>query len=605
MTGLKEREFAVATTSTHEPVKWPDDTRVVNPGVVDRLAGKLKIRVPKTVLEWLLAPAEMEAIVAAARDFPEGSFFDGALQALGIALDCTDADRRRIPGRGPALLVANHPFGLLEGLLLGALVSRIREDYRFIANSLLASVPEIGRRVIPADPFGARESVQQNSVSVRQAQHWLEQGGVLITFPAGEVSNLHGIPPSVTDSEWSSRIIRLARRQGVPVVPVFTAGRNSIPFQLAGLVYPALRTALLCRELLNKRGRSVTVAVGTPIRAEQMTHFGTDRDLTEYLRERTYALAHRPAAMRAPGRQRATIAHETPAGALANNVAALPPEALVFAKGDYQAYVASAAELPRILPEIGRLREISFRAAGEGTGHARDLDRFDQHYRHLFLWKSTTREIVGGYRLAEVDRVLDEYGAEGLYTHTLFRFEPEFLERLRSGLELGRSFIRPEYQRSIHSLHYLWKAIGAYTQRSPRRYLFGPVSISDQYSEASRELIVEWFEQRMRARAVHPRRAFESRNLRHLASLARQAPDLDSLCELIADLERDGKEIPVLLRHYLNLGGEVLGFNVDREFSNVLDGLLLVDLEQGNAPALARYLGTKAQRAGTVVPALV
>jgi len=563
----------------------------VNPRPVDRISEKLKIRAPRPVLEWLLAPEGINRIVEAARETPE-TFFAGALKSIDVELACSEADRRRIPTKGPALLVCNHPFGMLEGLLLGALLERHREDYRFVAHTLLASIPEIAECILPVDPFSSRDSMRENVQSLRRAQQWLQQGGLLVTFPAGEVSNLQGMPPAVIDPAWNTRLFRIAKRQGVPVIPAFFHGRNSLTFQFAGLLYPAIRSALLCRELMNKRGGRFTLAVGTPIRPEQMGQFKTDRDLTEYVRDRAYALGHRGARATHRATSRQLIAPPQPTMVLEREISALPPEALVFAKGDYRGYVTTAAEIPEVLKEIGRLREISFRVAGEGSGLARDIDRFDQHYKHLFLWKASAREIAGGYRLAEVDRVLDQHGADGLYTHTLFRFEPEFLERLRPGLELGRSFIRPEYQRSVHPLHYLWKAIGAYLARDPRRYLFGPVSISEEYGEAARELIVAWFEERIRERVVRPRCAFRSRNLSHLGALARQARTLSDLCEVISDLESDGREIPVLLRHYLNLGGEVLGFNVDRGFSNALDGLLLLDVENGNSAVLSRYLGT-------------
>jgi putative hemolysin len=559
----------------------------VDASVTHGLSGKLRIRVPRPALEWLLATGQIARVAEAASRSPDAGFFAAALRELDIHYTCSDADLCRIPATGPALIVANHPFGMLEGLILGAMLDQIRPDYRFVANSLLQAIPNVANRIIPVDPFGG--AVRGNAQALRQAQRWLSDGGLLLTFPAGEVSNLHGMPPVVADGEWNTRLIRLARQASAPIVPVFFFGHNGMTFQLSGLVHPSLRTALLCRELLNKRGGRFRVAVGNPFRPDPAAP-QTDRDLTEYVREKTYALGYRERHVSVQNRARARLAEAQSSDVLDREIAALRPDALVFEKGDYRGYVVGACEIPRVLNEIGRLREIAFRAAGEGSGKALDLDRFDQHYRHLFLWKPSAREIVGGYRLAEVDRVLDEHGADGLYTHTLFRFERGFLERLRTGLELGRSFIRPEYQRSVHALHYLWKSIGAYLRRSPRRYLFGPVSISEEYGEAARELIVRWFEERLSHRVVRPRCRFRRRNLRHLPALAKRAKTFADLGELIGDLDGSGRDLPVLLRQYLNLGGEVLGFNVDREFSNALDGLLLLDLAKAT-PAISRYLG--------------
>lgn len=569
----------------------------MNSHAVDLFASKLNVAVPRTLLEWLLAVEEIGRVIAAGRDGSPEHFYDGALQALDVECTMSAADRKRIPAKGPALLVANHPFGMLEGLILGSLLREIRQDYRFVANSLLADIPEISGRVLSVDPFGNSSSIHENGHSLRKAYKFLKEGGLLITFPAGEVSNLQGMPPSIVDSCWNSRLLRLARRAGAPVVPAFFSGRNSLKFQFAGLLHPSLRTALLCRELVNKRGSRFTLAVGTPIQPDRQEDFPTDRELTDYVRERTYVLGHRglskKVALPWPKKQQSAIADAQPAAALEADIAALPNDALLFAKGDYAAYFANAPHMPHLLPEIGRLREISFRAVGEGTGMPADLDRFDRYYHHLFLWKKSSREVVGAYRVAEVDKILERMGPTGLYTHTLFRFDAGFLDKIRDGLELGRSFIRVEHQRSVHPLHYLWKAIGCYLARSPRRYLFGPVSISEDYSEAARELIVAYFDERRGEKQVHPRCAFRKRNLPHLQTLAQQARGLPDLCDLVGDLETDAKAIPVLLRHYLNLGGEVLGFNVDREFSNALDGLLLVDLEKGNS-VVDRYIGRAA-----------
>jgi putative hemolysin len=278
---------------SHKPVKRLRETDVVNSHAVDLFTRKLKLPVPAPLLEWVLAMEEISRIINAARADGADRFFDGALCAMDVSYCCTDADRRKIPSKGPALLVANHPFGMLEGLILGSLLSGIRPDFRFVANSLLADIPEIAARTLSVDPFGETTSIHGNCQALRQAWRWLQQGGMLVTFPAGEVSNLQGIPPAVQDSAWNSRLLRIARRTGAPVVPAFFSGRNGLMFQMAGLLHPAFRTALLCRELVNKRGGRFTLALGTPVRAESMARFATDRDLTDHVRARTYALGHR------------------------------------------------------------------------------------------------------------------------------------------------------------------------------------------------------------------------------------------------------------------------------------------------------------------------
>jgi putative hemolysin len=256
-----------------------------------------------------------------------------------------------------------------------------------------------------------------------------------------------------------------------------------------------------------------------------------------------------------------------------------------------------------VLGEIGRLREQTFRLAGEGTGRALDLDRFDEDYEHLFLWNAAREEIAGAYRVGETERLLARRGVGGLYTSTLFRFQADFFRRLGPALELGRSFVRPEYQRQFHPLLLLWKGIGQFIVRRPEcRRLFGPVSVSATYSRASRELMAAFLATRCGesplARLVEPRRPFRTRI--HMAGdvrrLAAMLPGLEDLCSLVEDLEPGRRPVPVLLRQYLNLGGRFLAFNVDARFAGVLDGLVLVDLLETNAKTRERHLGAAGAR---------
>jgi putative hemolysin len=423
----------------------------------------------------------------------------------------------------------------------------------------------------------------------------------LVIFPAGEVSSPHGMPPAIVDPEWNDRVLRLALAASAPVVPVHVSGRNSAAFQCAGFVHPMLRTALLNREMMNKRGLVVDVSVGRPIAPGRLKEVG-EEGLTEYVRKRTYLLAERHAHVRPPFLKRnirqERIADPVPAEKLASEVEALPASALLLRGSHYAVYIADAQSIPNILPEIGRLREVTFRSVGEGSGRAMDIDSFDSRYEHMFVWSEKKRELVGAYRIARVDDTLRRFGSGGLYTQRLFHLKPDFLHRVEKGLELGRSFVRQEYQRSLHPLYYLWKGIGAYLGRNPSyRFLFGPVSISNDYSRAARELIVQYFRGR-RAESeniVRARKPFRPRpfGARFLSELAGRIDGVDELSDFIADLEPDGKGVPVLLRHYLGLGAEVLEFNVDPAFANALDALIVVDLTRSNPATLEKYMGSE------------
>ena len=279
-------------------------------------------------------------------------------------------------------------------------------------------------------------------------------------------------------------------------------------------------------------------------------------------------------------------------------IESLPAACHLVRAGQYVVLVTAADQIPTTLLEIGRLREVTFRRAGEGTGQAIDLDPFDRHYGHLLIWNREKREVVGAYRLARTDEILRRMGPRGLYTSTLFHLHPNFYDAVCPALELGRSFVRPEYQKGYLPLLLLWKGLAHYVAANPRyRILFGPVSISKDYTPSSRALMTSYLRPRPGetdlAAYIKPRKRFRIRGLsgcdpRTFGSLL---SNLDDLSELVADLEADHKGIPILLQQYLNLGGQILEFSVDRKFSNVLDGLILVDLVKANQSKLERYMG--------------
>ncbi len=303
-------------------------------------------------------------------------------------------------------------------------------------------------------------------------------------------------------------------------------------------------------------------------------------------------------ASRASAAAAAPVIDEVPRAALEAEIGALPPDQRLVDRGRFHVYWARAGQIPRALQEIGRLRELTFRAVGEGTGRCADVDLFDAFYLHLFVWDAHAAAIVGAYRLGLVDEILARHGKRGLYTHSLFRFRTRMLESLSPAIELGRSFVRAEYQRSFAPLLLLWTGIGRFIEAAPRyAVLFGPVSISARYAPASRRLIVDYLSAHRAgtglARAVRPRRPFRAG-----ASTAAPNPiaapgTVEELSRRIAEIEQDGKGVPVLLRHYLELGGQLLGFNLDPHFSDTLDGLIMVDLREVEEAVMLRYMGKR------------
>lgn len=542
------------------------------------------------------------------------SFLNEVLDILGVTTQIAEREAVRIPATGPLMVVANHPFGAIEGLILARLLLEVRSDVKIMANYLVDCIPELRDLFIPVDPFGHRSAKEKNVRGLREALRWIRNGKTVAVFPAGAVSHLHVRKRTVTDPPWSPTVARLIRKAECPVLPVYFQGCNSVFFQVMGLLHPRLRTVMLPHEVTNKGGKPITVRIGRTVSFEKLAPMKSDAWMMEYLRLKTYALGVRTAGADArfedsSPRRRAHQGSGVPkpiggpveAGELVSEVDRLGCDRLLLESGAYQVFHAEAQRIPRLLQEIGRLREVTFREAGEGTGKAIDLDGFDRHYRHLFVWNRERRELVGAYRLGLTDHILQRFGKNGLYTSTLFTFKRPLLDLLNPALELGRSFVRPEYQRSYSPMLLLWKGIGHFVAQHPRYHLlFGPVSINSEYHALSRHLMMTF----LRTHRSLPRlsRFVRAKNLRRIAPplpwdsrrVCRALSDLEELAALISDIEATQTGLPILLKQYLKLGGRVLGFNVDPRFSNVLDALILVDLTQAKPEWLARYMGKEA-----------
>ena len=580
------------------------------PDIKDPLQKKLFSMVKGPIEHVLAFPRLNKAYAEVSRMRDKRPFPDKVLELLDVAYDLNDGDIAKLPVSGPAIVVANHPYGGIEGVILASILRSIRSDVKFMANSLLACIPEMRELLIGVNPFKQDGAVRQNFKPLRETLQWVAGGGMLVVFPAGEVSHFDLRKGTITDPAWSPTIARLIRRTEAPVLPIFFLGTNSPAFHMAGMVHPLLRTAMLPNELLNKGRRKIRVRVGDLIPFQKLAGIEQDAEMMEYLRMRTYILEHR--ALKADAISNRPVRRKIPAAimtrpiippqpplVLAEEVSRLAPSQTLAESGDHMVIQARAEQIPHVLLEIGRLREVTFRAVGEGTGNAVDLDGFDQTYLHLFIWNRGKHEVVGAYRIGLTDELAKQQGVRGIYTSTLFQYDGEFLKRLGPALELGRSFVRPEYQRSYAPLLLLWKGIGRYIVDNPHyRTLFGPVSITDEYQALSRQLIVRFLKMnRYRndmAELVKARRPVRIRPLKDWdmeIAMRCAKDDIEDISGLIASIESDRKGIPILLKQYLKLGGRIIGFNVDPAFGNVVDGLIMVDLAETEPKMLERYLG--------------
>lgn len=519
-----------------------------------------------------------------------------ALNALNVSMEVRSEDLARIPREGACIVVANHPHGGLDGLCLVSMLLGVRTDVKILANPFLLGIAELRDLFLEVDPFGGMQARSFNRQGVRAALKWLTQGGMLVIFPAGEVSSLDLGARQVRDPAWQPGAARLMRRSGARVLPIHIGGRNSNFFQISGLVNARLRTLFLVRELLKPKRLPIPIRVGRVIEASQLTHAEGDRNVTEYLRFRTYAVARRYVLADKPRGTPATVAPEGKRVLIAGQVAGLMPSRLLLSSGKFDVFVAGAAQMPLVMAEIGRLREIAFRAVGEGTSRASDIDAYDEYYEQLFVWDREAQVVVGGYRIGRVRAILARHGARGLYVSSLFRLSPRLMMQLSCGLELGRSFVRPEYQRSYSPLLLLWKGIIRYVAQHPEhRYLFGPVSISNDYHPMSQRILVQFLTRHyladVRNGDVRPRKPVKLSRRPEAVLDALSQPDSPLLDDILREFEADGKGMPVLLRQYLKLGGRILGFNVDPAFNRVIDCLLLVDLNATDEQVLGKYAG--------------
>lgn len=519
-------------------------------------------------------------------------FVGRLLDYLDFGYSVANTDRENIPSEGRVVIVANHPLGALDALALLHLVGSVRRDVRIFANDLLSQLDPMKPLLLPVDVVGGRAGV----ASVREAYRALERDEALIVFPAGEVSRVR--PNGVRDRRWSPSFVRFVRRSGAPVLPVHLGGYNSPTFYGVSMLAKPLSMLLLAREMFGRCKSRIEISVGEPVPAHALAgDAGDDQRLASRMRRHVYRLPKRRAPVFPTS---AAVAHPESPRAVRNALADAQP--LGQTSDGKRILLLDAKPDCAALREIGRLRELTFRKVGEGTGLKRDLDRFDAHYRHIVLWDEQALAIVGAYRLGEGRAILDSMGFAGLYSASLFEFSGDAREILAQGVELGRSFVHPDFWGS-RSLDYLWQGIGAYLRAHPEvRYLFGPVSLSAALPLPARE----W--------AVHCHRHFfgDSRGLARARNPFLISPEVDAeahalwagltpaegLKQLKARMAALGAALPTLYRQYVDLcepeGIRFLGFGVDPDFGHCVDGLILVDLQWLKPAKRARYIGQPA-----------
>jgi putative hemolysin len=532
------------------------------------------------------------------------TFIKQALEVMNITIEFDYAPLENLPKDKPVLFVANHPFGGLEGLIMAHILQNGGGNFKIMANYLLQRIPEIADLFFPVDPFGGQKAKAKNYTSLRNSVKWLKAGNRLLVFPSGEVSSFKPSLQKVSDPQWQANIGKLIRITQPVIVPVFFSGHNGVLFNFMGLINKWLRTALLPRALWNKRNSTIYVKAGLPLEFSKVEHFEDDQALVDFLYSYTYLIQDDAEAKKEAANAieyDTHVAKPVPGGQLKEEVDSLPQECFLLEQKGFAVYYAQSNQIPLMMQEIGRCREVTFRETGEGSGKALDIDIYDDYYYQLFIWDRQEKSIVGAYRLGLTDKILPRFGKKGLYTNSLFKISKKLTKMIDPAIELGRSFILKEYQKSFLPLMLLWKGIGEVVNRNPRyRYLFGPVSISRDYSDASRELIrlflmenrtTKQWDHLAKNREGYKPFIFKGFSRKTAAKLLKLSDKTELLNDLISNVENRKEQIPILLKHYLGLNAVALAYNVDKEFSDVLDILIVVDLAKAPAKKLGKYMG--------------
>lgn len=517
-------------------------------------------------------------------------FLNAILDEFQIKFEIPEEDLKRLPKEGPYITVSNHPLGGIDGILLLKLMLEREPNFKIIANFLLHRIAPMKPYIMPVNPFENHKDSKSSVVGIKETLRHLSDGKPLGIFPAGEVSTYKD-GKLIVDKPWEEGAIKIIKKANVPVVPIYFHAQNSKLFYTLSKINDTLRTAKLPSELLTQKNRTIKVRIGKPISVAEQAEYTEISDFCEFLRRKTYMLSH--AFEEDTKLQLPKLSIPKPPKQIVKpaNHSEIIEEINALKEGDfrllqsknYQVFLTTAEKIPNILHEIGRLREITFREVGEGTNEAIDLDKYDQYYHHMFLWDDDAQMIAGAYRMGLGDGIYKKHGIEGFYLHELFRFEPELHGMMSQSIEMGRAFIISEYQQKPMPLFLLWKGIVHTTLRHPEhKYLIGGVSISNQFSDFSKSLMIEFMKSHYYdpyvAQYVHPKKEFKVK-LKDADKdfvFNETEADLNKFDKIIDEVEPGSLRLPVLIKKYIKQNARVVAFNVDPLFNNSVDGLMYI-----------------------------
>ncbi len=521
-------------------------------------------------------------------------FLEAILEHYEIDFEIPEDDIKRLPREGPYITISNHPLGGIDGVLLLKLMLQQRPDFKIIANFLLHRVEPLAPYIMPVNPFENHKDTKSSIAGFKSALSHLRDGHPLGIFPAGEVSTYKD-GKLIVDKPWEESALKLIRKAELPVVPIYFHAKNSKLFYHLSKFNDIFRTAKLPSEVTTQRNRAIKVRIGKPISVKSQKEHESLEEFSELLRKKTYMLANAyekerlinqiPTTLKIPKPPR-KIAGEMRTEVIQGELERLrEKDCRLLESKNYEVFLAQEKDMPFILKEIGRQRELTFRAIGEGTNNSIDLDKFDYYYHHLFLWDNDEKKIVGAYRMGMGSEIFKNYGIDGFYLQDLFGFEPELYGMMRQSIEMGRAYIIKEYQQKPMPLFLLWKGIVHTTLRHPEhKFLIGGVSISNQFSNFSKSLMIEFMKSNYWdpyvAQYIRPKKEFKVKlnDADKEFIFDETEADLNKFDRLIDEVEPGSLRLPVLIKKYIKQNARVVAFNVDPLFNNSVDGLMYIKI---------------------------
>ena len=532
----------------------------------------------------ILGFRKINRLYSPSADLENLPFTDDMLMRYNITYDVNENELNCIPKEGPFMLVSNHPFGGIEGIILYNAIARVRPDFKIMANFVLGFIPNLKDVFFSVNPFENNKELAGSNGGIRASLNQLKEGHGLGVFPAGEVARYHG-HSYPEDIAWSPSIAKLVQKTNVPVIPVYFDGNNSHKFYFLTRIHPILGTFRLVKELLNKRNKKLIMKIGKPILQSEVAQYETPEALAAYLKNRSYALQANISQETKKFRSRVSDPIDPPfrPSDLARELRAIRKKSLLFTTADFECYLADYDKIPHVMHEMGRRREEAFRAVGEGTGKSIDTDNYDTYYKHLILWDTKEQTIAGGYRIGIGDEIYKNFGARGFYVDSLFNIDPKFEPYLKETIELGRSFVSVDYQKDILPLLLLLKGLMETIMRYPTmNYFIGPVSISSWFPKFYQSLMVYYVTTKHTneemSQLFHPKTPFVP-NFNKCdieVLLEKNMETVDKFDRYLMKLSNGDYRMPTLFKKYLKINSKFLCFNVDPDFNDTLDGLLLL-----------------------------